>query len=217
MTARTFPDGALRRHAAFLEEWLDPAPFRLVMSDAGASVTREAERDLVRRVQSGETEAFDALVGKYVRRARAIAHRLMQNREDADDLVQDAFLRALERIDGFDPDRPFGPWFFRLLVNTGLDTLRRLKRPTTEADPMDVPDPGPRPDQQVERSEVRSRFEQALAELPPRQRLVVMAHEVDGLDTRDIAETTGTSQATVRWHLHAGRKALREALADVRP
>ena len=217
MTATTFPDGALRRDAAFLEQWLAPAPFRLVMRDDGAAVAREWERDLVRRVQGGDTEAFDALVGKYVRRARVIANRLMQNRADADDLVQDAFLRALERIDGFDPDRPFGPWFFRVLVNAGLDTLRRLQRRTTDAEPMDVPDPGPLPDQQVERSEVRSRFERALAELPPRQRLVVMAHEVDGLDTREIAETTGTSQATVRWHLHAGRKALRASLADVRP
>jgi RNA polymerase sigma-70 factor, ECF subfamily len=81
---------------------------------------------------------------------------------------------------------------------------------------MEVPARDPRPDQHVERLEIRSRFDEALADLPPRQRLIVWAHEVDGVDTSKIAETTGTSQATVRWHLHAGRKALRSALADLR-
>ena len=217
MTASTFPEGALRRDAAFLGEWSDRARFRLVMNEAAtAAAVQEQERELVTRVQRGDTDAFDALVAKYIRRARAIAYRLMQNKEDADDLVQDAFLRTLQRIDGFDPDRPFGPWFFRLLVNTGRDTLRRLKLRSTDAEHIDAPDPRPRPDQQLERSEIRSRFEQALGQLPARQRFVVWAYEVDGFDTREIAETTGTTQATVRWHLHAGRKALRAALADVR-
>ena len=217
MMAGTFPEGVLRPDAAFLGEWLDPTPLRLVLIEAGtAAMAPEQERELVARVQGGDTESFDALVAKYVRRARAIAYRLMQNKEDADDLVQDAFLRALQRMDSFDPDRPFGPWFFRLLVNTGVDTLRRLERRRTEAGPVETPDPGPSPYQQVERSEVRSRFEEALAKLPPRQRLVVWAHEVDGMEAREIAESTGTSQATVRWHLHAARKALRAALADVR-
>lgn len=215
MKARTFVQGALRSDGALIGSRLVSPPIRAALSGVG-TVDKGQERELVARVQEGDTEAFDALVAGYVRRARAIAYRLMQNREDADDLVQDAFLRALQRIDEFDPARPFGPWFFRLLVNTGLDTIRRLKLRNTEAEPMDAPDPGPRPDQHLERREIRFRFEQALADLPARQRLVVWAHEVDGMDTREIAETTGTAQATVRWHLHAGRKALRAALADVR-
>jgi RNA polymerase sigma-70 factor, ECF subfamily len=191
------------------------------LSDAGTpdesvAAGRARERELVIRVQRGAAEAFDGLVAAHLRRARVIAFRLMQNHDDADDLVQDAFLRALERIDGFDPGRPFGPWFFRLLVNTGVDTLRRLRVRGTEDTPMEVPARDPRPDQHVERLEIRSRFDEALADLPPRQRLIVWAHEVDGMDTREIAQTTGTSQATVRWHLHAGRKALRSALADLR-
>lgn len=215
MPARTYSNGVLRGDLAFLGEWRDRAPLPLVMPHEPTTVAGR-ERELVNRVQHGDTEAFDALVTTYVRRARAVAFRLMQNKDDADDLVQDAFLRALQQIDGFDPDRRFGPWFFRLLVNTGLDTLRRLRLRTTDAQPIDMPDPGSPPDLQMERSEVRSRFEQALAQLPPRQRLVVWAHEVDGLDTREIAEMMGTSRTTVRWHLHQGRKALRVALADVR-
>lgn len=177
---------------------------------------REQERDLVLRVQAGDTAAFDALVSGYVRRARAIARRLMQDPDDADDLVQDAFLRALEKIDGFDAERPFGPWFFRLLVNTGNDTHRRSAVRRTEPERLDAPSRGPSPLQETERSEVRERFEAALADLPARQRAIVWSFEVDGMTTDEIARELGVAQVTVRWHLHHGRRALREALGDLR-
>ena len=180
-----------------------------------AEQERAHERELVLRVQGGETEAFDLLVRGYVRRARSVARRLMHDPDDADDLVQDAFLRALERIDSFDPDRAFGPWFFRLLVNAGLDTHRRRKVRRTEAERDDVASTRPTPLEDAEHAEIRRRFDAALAELPPRQRLIVWQYEVDGLSTEEIAESLGVSRVTVRWHLHHGRHALREALADL--
>jgi RNA polymerase sigma-70 factor, ECF subfamily len=184
---------------------------------AGAPPIAQAEeRELVLRVQRGETDAFDALVRGYIRRARGIARRLMQDPEDADDLVQDAFLRALEKIASFDPARPFGPWFFRILVNAGHDVFRRRATRPTEPELADIASPAPTPDRQAEGAEIRQRFEQALAELPPRQRLIVWSFEVDGMGTEDIAETLGVGQVTVRWHLHQGRRALRQALADLR-
>jgi len=188
--------------------------------EGGASVELDAatleERRLVARVQAGDTEAFDALVRRYLRRAHAIARRLMQNPADAEDLVQDAFLRALERIGTFDPRRAFGPWFFRLLVNTGLDAHRKSRVRRTEPEDLEAPAKGPTPLQSVEREEIRRRFEDALAALPPRQRLIVWAYEVDGLSTAEIAEQLGVSQGTVRSHLHHGRHALRAALGAVK-
>jgi RNA polymerase sigma-70 factor (ECF subfamily) len=174
------------------------------------------ERDLVLRVQEGDTEAFDGLVRRYIRRARGIARRLLQDAEDADDLVQDAFLRALEKIGSFDPARPFGPWFFRILVNAAHDVFRRRSARATEPERADIIAPGPTPDQQAEGAEIRRRFDEALAELPPRQRLIVWFFEVDGMGTDEIAEALGIGQVTVRWHLHQGRRALRQALADLR-
>lgn len=174
------------------------------------------ERDLVLRVQQGETDAFDGLVRGYLRRARGLARRLMQDPEDADDLVQDAFLRALEKIRSFDPGRPFGPWFFRILVNAAHDVFRRRATRATEPERADIISPGQTPEQQAEGAEIRQRFEQALADLPPRQRLIVWSFEVDGMGTDEIADTLGVGQVTVRWHLHQGRRALREALADLR-
>jgi RNA polymerase sigma-70 factor (ECF subfamily) len=174
------------------------------------------ERELVLRVQQGDTEAFDALVRAHLRRARAVAARLMRHPEDADDLVQEAFLRALEKIHTFDPSRAFGPWFVRLLTNVGLDVhRRRAARP--EADEAHEPaSPAPTPHQEIESGEIRERFDRALAGLPPRQRLAVWLFEVDGRDTEEIAESMGVSQVTVRWHLHQGRRTLRAALADLR-
>jgi RNA polymerase sigma-70 factor, ECF subfamily len=98
--------------------------------DAGEPID---DRELLVRVQGGDTGAFDALVQRYLPRARALASRLMQDPDDADDLVQDAFLRALDRIATFDVERAFGPWFTRLLVNTGIDQRRKQSVRRTES------------------------------------------------------------------------------------
>lgn len=190
----------------------------LVNTDASdrAGTPPRDERALILRVQQGDTAAFQELVEGYVRRARAIAMRLMRNTEDADDLVQDAFLRALQRIDSVDPGRPFGPWFFRVLTNTGLDAIRRRRtRQTDETDP-EVPDAGPTPADEAEQGEIRRRFNAALGELPPRQRTIVWSFEVDGMSTKEISRELGVAEVTVRWHLLQGRRALRAALADLR-
>ncbi len=179
-------------------------------------VTDPREREIVLRVQQGDTEAFDGLVRAHLRRARAVAARLMRHPEDADDLVQEAFLRALEKIETFDPSRAFGPWLVRILTNIGLDVhRRRAVRPEADGN-SEIASSAPTPYQAAERSEIRERFDRALAELPPRQRLIVWWFEVDGLDSAEIAESMGISQVTVRWHLHQGRRTLRAALADLR-
>lgn len=185
-------------------------------STGGAAAAPPDERTLILCVQRGETEAFQALVERYVRRARAIALRLMRNVDDADDLVQDAFLRALQRIDSVDPARPFGPWFFRVLTNTGLDALRRRRTRQTEGEATEVVADDPSPEQQAEQGEIRRRFEAALDRLPPRQRTIVWSFEVDGLSTREIARELGIAEVTIRWHLLQGRRTLRAALADLR-
>jgi RNA polymerase sigma-70 factor (ECF subfamily) len=170
------------------------------------------ERDLIVRVQAGDRSAFDLLVRRHLPRARLIAKRLMQNPDDADDLVQDAFLRALQRIASFDPSRSFEPWFTRLLVNLGRDQHRKQTVRRTEShDPETIPG-GTRPDREAERSELRSSLREALASLPDRQRLIVTLFEIDGRSTEEIAGMLNVSQVTIRWHLHQARRTLREVL-----
>lgn len=170
------------------------------------------ERNLLSRVQGGDQEAFDLLVRRYLPRARVIARRLMHDPDDADDLVQDAFLRALERIGSFDISRAFEPWFTRLLVNLGLDLQRkRAVRRTESYDPELFPG-GSRPDREAEQSELRSSLARALEALPGRQRLIVSLFEIDGHSTEEIAGMLKVSQVTVRWHLHQARRTLRTVL-----
>lgn len=170
------------------------------------------ERQLLARVQAGDAEAFDTLVRRHLPRARLVARRLMQDPDDADDLVQDAFLRVLERMATFDVSRPFEPWFIRLLVNRGLDVRRKQRVRRTDPQDPELIGGGSRPDRETERSELRSSLSAALEQLPDRQRLIVTLFEIDGRSTEEIAGMLKVTQVTVRWHLHQARRTLRETL-----
>jgi RNA polymerase sigma-70 factor (ECF subfamily) len=171
---------------------------------------------LVDRVKQGDATAYDALVRRHLARATMVARRLLGNTEDAEDLVQEAFLRALDRISTFDQSRAFAPWFFRLLINTGINARKARALRAAEPERGDFPSKAANPLELAEREDLRERFVAALAALPPRQRLVVSMFEVDGLSTAEIAEALGISGETVRWHHHQARQSLRHALAAFR-
>ena len=174
------------------------------------------ERLLVRRVKRGDPAAFDALVRRHLRRAFGIAFRVVGNRHDAEDAVQDAFVRALRYVNGFDERLPFGPWLRRLVINAALDVRARRTREATEPERDDVVSPAVSPHLALERQEVRDRFADALSSLSPRQRLILARLEVDGLTAGEIAEELGITPETVRWHLHEARRALRGPLGVLR-
>ena len=186
----------------------------------GSSPTDESlvadDRELVERVKAGDATAYDALVRRHLGRATSIARRLLGNIEDAEDLVQEAFMRALDRLGSFDTTRSFGPWFYKLLINTGLNARKARALRAAEPERGDAPWRGASPLEVTERKEIRERFAAALEALPPRQRLVVSMFEVDGLSTTEIAESLGISPETVRWHHHQARQTLRAALASLR-
>lgn len=183
---------------------------------AGAGSTLAEEAALLARVQAGDSAVFDTLVRRYMRRAFAIAYRLLGHREDAEDLVQDAFLIALERIGSFDLTRPFGPWFFRIVVNRGLNMRKSRAVRRTEAAPLDAFETGdPSPVAALEGAEIRDRFRSALEKLSKRQRLIVELSDIDGMSGVEIATMLGLSQGTVRWHLHMARHTLRKVLAPL--
>lgn len=171
------------------------------------------ESELVERVRRGDTAAFDALVVRHMPRAFGVAFRLLGQREDAEDLVQEAFLVALERIDSFQAGRPFAPWFFRILTNRGLNARKSRSLRQMEAIPGDAPARSESPERAAERSELRERLRAVLDGLPERQRTIVQLFELEGFSSAEIAEILELSDGTVRWHLHHARKVLREALA----
>jgi RNA polymerase sigma-70 factor (ECF subfamily) len=174
------------------------------------------ERRLLERVQAGEAGAFDELVRRYLRPAYAIAYRVLKQREDAEDVAQEALVATLETIHRFDTRRPFGPWLYRIVMNRALNA--RKSRSIRAAEPVaeDVVSPGESPDQASERSEARDRLDRALATLPERQALIVRLFELEGFSSAEIGSMLQLSDGTVRWHLHQARGALREALRAYR-
>lgn len=188
----------------------------MVGPSASDNATSVDDRELVHRVKGGDASAYDMLVRRHLARATSIARRLLGNADDAEDLVQDAFMRALDRIGSFDARRAFAPWFYRLLINTGINARKSRAMRMAEPERSDVPSRGAGPDVVTEGRELRERFAAALAKLPPRQRLVVSMFEVDGLSTAEIAEALGISRETVRWHHHQARQTLRTALVAFR-
>jgi RNA polymerase sigma-70 factor (ECF subfamily) len=178
--------------------------------------TDAEETALVDRATRGDPAAFDALVRRHLPGALVAAERLLGDRADAEDLVQDAFLRALDRLPLLDPNRPFGPWFFTLLRNLGINQLRAKRVRHTEPELLDAASPDVLPDEEMERAEVRERFDAALAALTPRQREIVMLFEVEGWKGAEIAEHLGLTPENVRWHLHQAKKSLRVSLSTLR-
>lgn len=180
----------------------------------GAGLTHD-EPFLVERVRRGDREAFATLLGRYADRAFAIAYGFLQHPEDSEDLVQDAFVRALERIDSLAKGSPFGPWFYRLLVNAALNRRKYLARRRTEAVPATAMS-SESPVNDSARAELRLRLHTALSSLPKPLETVVVLHDLEGFTHAEIAQVLGIPEGTCRSHLSKARRILRELLSEYR-
>lgn len=165
---------------------------------------------LVERARVGDAGAFETLVRRYTRSAFAVALGVVKEPSDAEDVVQDAFITALERLEDCDPDR-FGAWFLRVVRNRAHSVRRYLG--VREAAPLDaVPtastDPGPA--RETERSQLRGELVKAIGELTDVQREVVLLHDLEGWKHREIGALLDLPEGTVRAHLFHARRALRQ-------
>ena len=186
------------------------------MTSAAHSTSPPGESDdevaLVARVQQGDTEAYAALVRRHLVRGHRIAWRVLRHREDAEDAVQDAFLRALERIDQCEPGRPFGPWFFRIVATTAINRQRTAKRrETDELTDREVSDAvGPADVAML--GILRGEVDVALATLPAMQRQLIELVTFEEFTPTEAAQLLDIPAGTARWYLHEARKALRTQL-----
>ena len=198
----------------------DVAPTATDVAPADASSLPPEMADepaLVARVRAGDMQAYDTLVRRYLKRAYAVSQRMLGNASDAEDTVQDAFLRALERIAQCGPGRAFGPWFFRILITQGLNHQRSSKVRRTEALPEELHGHGAGSDTLMEQSEIRAAFRVALDKLPDMQRTIVQLSDIEGYGSGELATMLDMPAGTVRWHLHQARKQLRQSLAAHAP
>jgi len=170
----------------------------------------ESDEAVFRLVQRGSRSAFAILVERFGRRAYAVAFRLLGRREDAEDAVQQAFLRAYESRASYDARWRFSTWFYRILVNTCVDELRR-RRPTEPLEASDLPGAETPERTAIDRERQRC-LQAALAEVPTEARIVLTLYYGDGRSYRQIGEIRGVSVNTVKTHLRRGRLALKRAL-----
>jgi len=170
----------------------------------------------ISRVQAGDAEAFDLIVRRYMRTAYAVAFRVLGHREDAEDVVQAAFLAALANIRTFDTSRKFGPWLYRIVVTRGLNFRKaRSRRAAEPLEDAGVASADAGPAAAAEQAGLKDTVTTALGRLPERQRMVVQLFELDGFSGAEIAAMLGISPGTVRWYLHEARQALRRMLAHL--
>ncbi|MFT0753477.1 sigma-70 family RNA polymerase sigma factor [Synechococcus sp. RC10A2] len=175
-------------------------------------------------------QEFDELVYRYYQQAYNIAYRLTGNAADAEDLVQEAFLRAYRFFDRYDRSMPFMNWFNRILTNLYIDEYRRRGRLRTvsidevysnedgdEGTTMDIPDSAPDPLERALSNEYREAIHEALQHLSPEFRVAVVLADLEGYSYEEIAEITKTSIGTVRSRIHRGRKQLRDQIKKRHP
>jgi RNA polymerase sigma-70 factor (ECF subfamily) len=173
----------------------------------------------VQQVLAGDREAFGVLVARHARRVHDLARRMLKDAQEAEDVVQQAFVNAWRALDRFDPRRPFRHWLLRITTNLALHRIERRRRePRGRGAPIDPgegpldpparPDGGPDPDDRRDARRVRA----ALEDLPTRYRLTAVLRYAHGLRLEEIAEITGEPLGTVKTHLHRARAALREAV-----
>jgi len=175
-----------------------------------------SEADVIARVQQGDAEAYDVLVSQYLRRVVSIAWGIVRNAHDAEDLAQEAFVKAYQNIGRFRTSEPFGPWIYRIVTNLSLDVMKHRtkfrheeigsEQPAARRDDAELP---------AVSGEIGRRIDEAIESLPDMQRVVARLHLVEQFEHQEIAAMTGLSDGTVRSHLSLARKKLKEKLADL--
>jgi len=181
---------------------------------------------LVALTRAGRQDAFELLIRRHTSRLYGLCMGMMRNRADALDAMQDAFLNAYRRLDGFRGDAAFGSWIYRVAANACLMKLRKRRRrpevPLEIQAPFDgdgswerpVEDLAPRVDAAYENKELGAAIESAVGELPEMYRAVFVLSDLQHLSMREIAETLDLSVPNVKTRLHRARLKLRESLAS---
>lgn len=181
-------------------------------------MTREQELTIIRRVQHGDTEAFSVLVAAYEKNVFNVALQMTGNREDAQDMAQEAFLKAFNSLSTFRGDSKFSSWLYRIVSNVCLDFKRRQsRRPSSsltveddegESLQLDIADESQSPEALLERKLTRDAVRRGLASLPDEQRQILLLREIQGLSYEEIAEVMDLEPGTVKSRIFRARKKL---------
>ena len=176
---------------------------------------RSADLALVERCRKGDLGAFEEIYRAHSPKLYSLALRMLGNPADAEDLLQEIFLSAHRKLDGFRGDAALGTWLYRLATNQCLDYLRSRAGRNNQVtgaldDELGLSDPGSRGI--AERTVAKMDLERALAQLPEGARAAFVLHDVEGLEHREVAEVLGVAEGTSKSQVHKARLKLRALL-----
>ncbi len=192
----------------------------------GNNFSSADDKTLVRDAQRGDMAAFEELVARHRDKIYARAFSMMRNEDTAIDLSQEAWVKAWQRLGQFQGDASFATWLTRITINLCLDQLRKQKRQRAESiEEMDEESGGverqmpvitTNPTERLERGELRQRIDEALGKLSDEHRTVLVLHEFEEMEYKEIARTMGCSIGTVMSRLFYARRKLAALLADLK-
>jgi RNA polymerase sigma-70 factor (ECF subfamily) len=187
-----------------------------------SQVVKEDEPILVAAAKAGDISAFETLVSRYERKIFRLAQNITQNREDAEDVMQEAFLKAYEHLSGFQGNSRFYTWLVRIAVNQALMKLRKRRPNQVSIDeevntgddliPREIEDWGPSPEDRYKQSELAGILNSTIADLDPPFRIVFQLRDIEELSTEETAEALGLSVPAVKSRLLRARLKLRQKL-----
>jgi RNA polymerase sigma-70 factor, ECF subfamily len=177
----------------------------------------------ISHLKRGDLRGLESIVKRYQVQAVHAAYLILHDRSLAEDVVQTAYIKVAERVQQFDDSRPFAPWFFRIVVNDALKAAKRQQRTLPLPEQVDEPtaqlaewlvDPGPEPEQALEREETRQMILKALQSLPPEQRAVVVMRYFFDMPLSDMVSATNRPLSSIKWWLRDARQRLRRLIHE---
>ena len=182
-------------------------------------------KEKIKQVKKGNQSAFEDVVVFYQNKVYQICYRIIGNKHEAEDIAQEAFIRAYVNIQSFDDNRKFSTWLYRIATNLTIDRIRKKKpdyfldETIKGTDGLDLysqlPANQPLPEQEVESLEIQNYIQQEIMELPAKYRSVIALRFVDELSLNEISEILEIPLGTVKTRIHRGREALRKRLRHV--
>jgi RNA polymerase sigma-70 factor (ECF subfamily) len=208
----------MEKHSMSSSKVNPPVPPRPLPSQ----VVKDDEPLLVAAAKSGDISAFETLVGRYEHKIFRLTQNITQNREDAEDAMQEAFLKAYEHLGEFQGNSRFYTWLVRIAVNQALMKLRKRRPNQISLDeevntgedmvPREVEDWGPSPEERYEQTELAQILSTVVGELEPGFRIVFQLRDIEELSTEETAEALGLSVPAVKSRLLRARLKLRQKL-----
>jgi RNA polymerase sigma-70 factor (ECF subfamily) len=191
------------------------------LAESALGSMSDVDAELVLRAQRGDRAAFEQLVRRHADRLHAVVLRLLGDRHEAEEVTQEAFIRAWRGIGGFKRDAQFFTWLYRIGINEAH--RRTARRPpagfVTSLDqrPVDPPDRGESPHRRAEHDDLAEALERAVRALEPGYRAPLILRDIEGLSTAEAATIMELGEAAFKSRLHRARLAVREAIDDYLP